>query len=50
MVDSPLGSYHWKQDDIFYPINYGYGKGIIAPENISFIKEEFMEQVRFQEQ
>ncbi len=90
IVDRPLGSYHPKHKDIFYPINYGYIEGIIAPdgeeqdayilgvdvpvkefegkiiaiihryddveekwvvapENISFTKEEIMEQVRFQE-
>lgn len=91
VVDRPLGSYHPKHKDIYYPINYGYVEGIIAPdgeeqdayilgidapvkefvgkiiaiihreddveekwvvapENISFTKEEIMEQVRFQEQ
>ena len=64
IVDRPLGSYHPKHKDIFYPINYGYIEGIIAPdgeeqdayilgvdvpENMSFTKEEIMEQVRFQE-
>lgn len=36
-VDRPLGSYHPKHEDIYYPINYGYIEGI-------------MEQVKFQEQ
>ena len=90
IVDRPLGSYHPKHKDIFYPINYGYIEGIIAPdgeeqdayilgvdvpvkefegkiiaiihryddveekwvvapENMSFTKEEIMEQVGFQE-
>ena len=31
-VDRPLGSYHPKHKDIYYPINYGYIKGIIAPD------------------
>lgn len=31
-VDRPLGSYHPKHKDIFYPINYGYIEGIIAPD------------------
>ena len=90
-VDRPLGSYHPKHQDIYYPINYGYIKGIIAPdgeeqdayilgvnepvkefvgkiiaiihrkddieekwivapEGITFTKEEIMQQVHFQEQ
>lgn len=32
IVDRPLGSYHPKHKDIFYPINYGYIEGIIAPD------------------
>lgn len=31
-VDRPLGSYHPEHKDIFYPINYGYVEGIIAPD------------------
>ena len=31
-VDRPLGSYHPKHKDIYYPINYGYVEGIIAPD------------------
>lgn len=31
-VDRPLGSYHPKHRDIYYPINYGYVEGIIAPD------------------
>lgn len=90
-VDRSLGSYHPEYKDMYYPINYGYIEGIIAPdgeeqdayilgvnkavekftgkiiaiihrlddveekwvvcpENISFSKEEIMEQVKFQEQ
>lgn len=90
-VDRPLGSYHPKHKDIYYPINYGYIEGIIAPdgeeqdayilgvnepvkefvgkiiaiihrkddieekwivapEGITFTKEEIMQQVHFQEQ
>ena len=90
-VDRPLGSYHPEHKDMYYPINYGYIEGIIAPdgeeqdayilgvnepvekftgkiiaiihrfddvevkwvvcpENITFTKEEIMEQIRFQEQ
>lgn len=90
-VDRPLGSYHPEYKDLYYPVNYGFIKGIIAPdgeeqdayilgvdvpvkeftgriiavihreddveekwvvapERVSFTKEEIMEQVRFQEQ
>lgn len=31
-VDRPLGSYHPVHKDIYYPINYGYIEGIIAPD------------------
>ena len=31
-VDRPLGSYHPEHPDIYYPINYGYIKGTIAPD------------------
>ena len=31
-VDRPLGTYHSKHKDIYYPINYGYIEGIIAPD------------------
>lgn len=31
-VDRPLGSYHPEHKDKYYPINYGYIKGIIAPD------------------
>lgn len=90
-VDRPLGSYYPKHKDIYYPINYGYIKEIIAPdgeeqdvyilgvdkpvdqftgriivivhrnddveekwvaapEDMTFTKEEIMEQIEFQEQ
>ena len=29
-VDRPLGSYHPKHKDIYYPINYGYVAGVMA--------------------
>lgn len=32
MVDRPLGSYHPEHKDIYYPVNYGYIEGIIAPD------------------
>lgn len=91
IVDRPLGSFHPKHRDIYYPVNYGYIPGVIAPdgeeqdayilgvpepvseftgkvigviyrfddveekwvvapEGMSFTKEEIMEQVAFQEQ
>ena len=90
IVDRPLGSFHPKHKDIYYPINYGYIEGIIvpdgeeqdayilgvnepvkefvgkiiaiiyreddieekwvvAPENITFTKDEIIKQVHFQE-
>lgn len=32
IVDRPLGSYHPKHKDIYYPINYGYVNGVFAPD------------------
>ena len=32
IVDRPLGTYHQKQKDLFYPVNYGYVEGIIAAD------------------
>ncbi|SEL03635.1 inorganic diphosphatase [Ruminococcus albus] len=31
-VDRPMGSYHPEYKDMYYPINYGYIEGIIAPD------------------
>lgn len=31
-VDRPLGSRHPKHKDMYYPVNYGYIEGIIAPD------------------
>lgn len=31
-VDRPLGSFHPEHRDMYYPVNYGYIKGIIAPD------------------
>ncbi|MDE7295054.1 MAG: inorganic diphosphatase [Oscillospiraceae bacterium] len=31
-VDRPMGSYHPEYRDMYYPINYGYIEGIIAPD------------------
>lgn len=30
VVDRPLGTYHPKHKDLYYPVNYGYVEGIIA--------------------
>ena len=30
-VDRPLGSYHPVHKKLYYPVNYGYVKGILAP-------------------
>ena len=31
-VDRPMGSYHPQHKDMFYPINYVFIEGIIAPD------------------
>lgn len=31
-VDRPLGSCHPEYQDMYYPVNYGYIEGIIAPD------------------
>ena len=90
IIDRPMGTYHPKHKDLYYPINYGYIEGIIAPdgeeqdayvlgvdvpvrefegkiiaiikrfddveekwvvapEDMTFTKEEIMKQVEFQE-
>ncbi len=90
-VDRAMGTYHSEHPDIYYPINYGFIEGIIAPDgeeqdayilgltkpvaeftgkiiailhrhydveekwvvapdNMSFSKEEIIKQVYFQEQ
>ena len=91
IIDRPMGTYHPKHKDIYYPVNYGYISGIIAgdgeeqdayvlgvneplqeftgvvtaiihriddvedkwvvaPEGVTFTKEEIWDQVKFQEQ
>ena len=30
LIDRPLGTYHPKHKDMYYPVNYGYIPGIIA--------------------
>lgn len=32
IVDRPLGSYHPDYKDMYYPVNYGYVEGIMAPD------------------
>lgn len=90
-VDRLLGSFHPEHRELYYPVNYGYVKGVTAPdgeeqdayilgvgrpvevftgkliavvrrhddieekwvvcpEDMTFQKEEIMEQIRFQEQ
>ena len=31
-VDRPLGSFHPKHPDIYYPVNYGYIEGVLAAD------------------
>ena len=31
-VDRPLGSFHPKYPDLYYPVNYGYINGVMAPD------------------
>lgn len=31
-VDRPLGSFHPEHKDMYYPVNYGYVEGILAPD------------------
>ena len=30
IVDRPLGSYHPKKKDVYYPVNYGYIECVMA--------------------
>ena len=32
-IDRPLGSCHPKHPDLYYPVNYGFIKGIPAPDS-----------------
>ena len=32
IIDRPLGTYHPEHKDMYYPINYGYIEGVIAPD------------------
>ena len=31
-IDRPLGSFHPEYKDMYYPVNYGYIEGILAPD------------------
>ena len=31
-VERPLGSFHPKHPDLYYPVNYGYINGVMAPD------------------
>ena len=31
-IDRPLGSYHPQHKNLYYPINYGFVAGILAPD------------------
>ena len=31
-VDRPLGIFHPKHPDLYYPVNYGYINGVMAPD------------------
>jgi Inorganic pyrophosphatase len=31
-IDRAMGTYHPEHPDLYYPINYGYIKGIMAPD------------------
>ena len=33
IVDRPLGSFHPKYKNLYYPLNYGYIQDIMAPDN-----------------
>ncbi|MGN1133053.1 MAG: hypothetical protein ACI4RN_01210, partial [Oscillospiraceae bacterium] len=32
IVDRPLGSYHPEHKNLYYPVNYGYVEGVVAPD------------------
>ena len=32
IIDRPMGTYHPKHKDIFYPVNYGYIPGVMAAD------------------
>ena len=32
IIDRPLGSFHPRHPDLYYPVNYGYVPGVMAPD------------------
>ena len=32
VIDRPMNTYHPEHKDLFYPVNYGYIEGVIAPD------------------
>lgn len=32
IIDRPLGTFHPEHKDLYYPINYGYIEGVMAPD------------------
>lgn len=32
IIDRPVGSFHPEHKNIYYPINYGFAEGIMAPD------------------
>ena len=32
LIDRPLGSFHPEHAALFYPVNYGYVEGVLAPD------------------
>ena len=49
VVDRPLGSCHPQWTELWYPLNYGYVPGIMAPDGCLFSREEIRRQTWFQE-
>lgn len=49
-MDRPLVSAHPRHPEMIYPVNYGYVPGVLAPEGVSFTREQIEELTRFQEQ
>ena len=49
VVDRPLGSCHPQWTELWYPLNYGYVPGIMAPDGYLFSWEEIRRQAWFQE-
>ena len=49
-VDEPLAEYTGKIIAVIHRYDDVEEKWVVAPENMSFTKEEIMEQVKFQEQ